>query len=266
MASSAGAPSQILVLCTGNSCRSILAEALFRDLGGDRVEVVSAGSHPAGPSIPGRPGPRGGRDRSLLGSVEIDDGVPGTTFDHVLTVCDDAAEACPCSRARRSGRIGASRTLPRRPARKRSCSPSTGRPSPTFASGSRASSLPSTGEPRSRGTDPALPAAACRCRRSRGWKGTTTSARSARKGKVRPNASPAFLHGVRLGVDAVISSPKVRARRTAEIVAGGLGATVRLDDRLAGGSGRQRSMACWPTQGHRVASSSSATIPTSATC
>ena len=87
---------RILVLCTGNSCRSILAEALFRDLGGDRVEVVSAGSRPEGRV-----------DQRTIRVLE-EAGIPhdglrsksmteflGREFDHVLTVCDDAAEACP---------------------------------------------------------------------------------------------------------------------------------------------------------------------------
>jgi hypothetical protein len=39
---------RVLILCTGNSCRSILAEAIWRHLAGDRYEVVSAGTHPKG--------------------------------------------------------------------------------------------------------------------------------------------------------------------------------------------------------------------------
>lgn len=89
-------PVRILVLCTGNSCRSILAEAFFRELGGDRVAVRSAGSRPAG-----RVDPRTiavldelgiGHDwaRSKSMTEFLDE-----PFDHVITVCDDAAEACP---------------------------------------------------------------------------------------------------------------------------------------------------------------------------
>jgi arsenate reductase len=89
-------PVRILVLCTGNSCRSIMAEALFRELGGDRVAVVSAGSVPAGKVNP--------MTERVLDEAGIDHGWARSKsmtefldreFDHVLTVCDDAAEACP---------------------------------------------------------------------------------------------------------------------------------------------------------------------------
>jgi arsenate reductase (thioredoxin) len=87
------------VLCTGNSCRSILAEALFRELGGDRVDVRSAGSDPAGRVNP--------RTEAVLDEAGIDHswarsksmtGFLSEEFDHVLTVCDDAAEVCPVFR------------------------------------------------------------------------------------------------------------------------------------------------------------------------
>lgn len=89
-------PVRVLVLCTGNSCRSILAEALFRELGGDRVQVESAGSKPAGAVNP--------RTIQVLDEAGIDHDWARSKsltefldreFDHVLTVCDDAAEACP---------------------------------------------------------------------------------------------------------------------------------------------------------------------------
>jgi arsenate reductase len=92
----AAPPVRILVLCTGNSCRSILAEALFRELGGERVDVQSAGSQPAGRVNP--------RTIQVLDEAGLDHGWARSKsmtefldreFDHVLTVCDDAAEACP---------------------------------------------------------------------------------------------------------------------------------------------------------------------------
>jgi arsenate reductase len=89
-------PIRILVLCTGNSCRSIMAEALFRQLGGERVDVESAGSRPAGTVNPltervlDEAGIDHGRARSKSMTEFLD-----REFDHVLTVCDDAAEACP---------------------------------------------------------------------------------------------------------------------------------------------------------------------------
>jgi arsenate reductase len=90
------APARILVLCTGNSCRSILAEALFRELGGERVAVVSAGSDPEGRVNPyslrvldeAGIGHDGARSKSMTEFLERE-------FDHVITVCDNAAEECP---------------------------------------------------------------------------------------------------------------------------------------------------------------------------
>ena len=89
-------PARILVLCTGNSCRSIMAEALFRELGGDRVAVESAGSQPAGQVNPltERVLDEAGIDHGWARSKSMTE-FPDREFDHVLTVCDDAAEACP---------------------------------------------------------------------------------------------------------------------------------------------------------------------------
>lgn len=89
-------PSRVLVLCTGNSCRSIMAEAVFRELGGKRVAVSSAGSQPEGTVSPrtievldeAGIGHHGARSKSMTEFLDQE-------FDHVLTVCDDAAEACP---------------------------------------------------------------------------------------------------------------------------------------------------------------------------
>lgn len=89
-------PIRIVVLCTGNSCRSILAEALFRELGDGRVAVESAGSEPAGRVNPRTEqvldeaglGHAWARSKSMTEFLD-------RPFDHVITVCDDAAEACP---------------------------------------------------------------------------------------------------------------------------------------------------------------------------
>jgi arsenate reductase (thioredoxin) len=89
-------PARILVLCTGNSCRSILAEALFRELRGERVAVVSAGSVPAGAVNPltERVLDEAGIDHAWARSKSMTEFLE-LEFDHVITVCDDAAEACP---------------------------------------------------------------------------------------------------------------------------------------------------------------------------
>lgn len=85
----------ILVLCTGNSCRSQLAEGYLRYFGGDKVNVYSAGieTHGVNPKAV-----------QVMAEDHID--ISGHTsnhvdeylaipFDYVLTVCDKANEACP---------------------------------------------------------------------------------------------------------------------------------------------------------------------------
>lgn len=88
---------RVLVLCTGNSCRSIMAEVLINALGAGRYEAVSAGSNPAGYVHP--------KSIETLKRHGLDAGAPhskawdefaGQPFDLVITVCDAAAaESCP---------------------------------------------------------------------------------------------------------------------------------------------------------------------------
>ena len=66
------------------------------------------------------------------------------------------------------------------------------------------------------------------------WTGDDADRPLSDKGRAQAERLATFLHGARYAADAVISSPKVRARQTAEIVADGLGAQVRVDDRLGG--------------------------------
>ena len=91
----------VLVLCTGNSARSILGEALFNHLGRGRVRAFSAGSKPAGQVNPvaletlakhGVPLPPDARSKSW-----DEFAVPGAPkLDYIFTVCASAAgEACP---------------------------------------------------------------------------------------------------------------------------------------------------------------------------
>lgn len=86
----------ILILCTGNSCRSQMAEGILRKAAGDVLEIYSAGSKPSGYVHP--------MAVAVLGEIGIDitnhtsknlDQFLGGEIDTVITVCGEADQACP---------------------------------------------------------------------------------------------------------------------------------------------------------------------------
>lgn len=87
--------SRVLILCTGNSARSQMAEGLLRDIAGEQFEVFSAGVAPT--TV--RPEATQalaeiGIDISKHRSKSVDE-FRGQEFDYVITVCDNANEQCP---------------------------------------------------------------------------------------------------------------------------------------------------------------------------
>ena len=86
---------RVLILCTGNSARSQMAEGLLRHLAGDRFEVLSAGTRPTTVRAEAVTVMRElGIDISGQRSKHVDE-FAGESFDYVLTVCDNAKETCP---------------------------------------------------------------------------------------------------------------------------------------------------------------------------
>jgi arsenate reductase len=93
-------PHKVLFICTGNSARSIFAETLLRDIGGDRFEVYSAGTRPRSELNPFALEvlAQKGHDTAPLRAKNVTEfqGPDAPVFDFVFTVCDRAAnEDCP---------------------------------------------------------------------------------------------------------------------------------------------------------------------------
>ena len=86
---------RVLILCTGNSARSQMAEGILRDIAGDRFEVQSAGtapSHVRPEAIEAMS--EIGIDISSYRSKSVDE-FSSQPFDQIITVCDNAKENCP---------------------------------------------------------------------------------------------------------------------------------------------------------------------------
>lgn len=86
---------RVLILCTGNSARSQMAEGWLRELSGGRFEVYSAGTRPSTVRAEAIEAMREvSVDISSQRSKSVDE-FAGQKFDYVITVCDNARENCP---------------------------------------------------------------------------------------------------------------------------------------------------------------------------
>ena len=86
---------KVLFLCTGNSARSQMAEALLRSFGGTHFEAYSAGTQPTGLNpLTVQAMKELDLDVKEHRSKHVND-VAGQRFDYVITVCDRARETCP---------------------------------------------------------------------------------------------------------------------------------------------------------------------------
>jgi arsenate reductase len=88
-------PIRVLFLCTGNSCRSQMAEALLNSFGGDDFKVYSAGTEPKGLNpLAVEVMREAGIDISRYESKPLERFI-GQPFDYIITVCDRARDNCP---------------------------------------------------------------------------------------------------------------------------------------------------------------------------
>jgi arsenate reductase len=86
---------RVLILCTGNSARSQIAEGLLRKLAGDRIDVFSAGTQPSTVNpLAIKVMAEWHIDIRQQRSKHVNEFL-GQAFDDVITVCDSAAQSCP---------------------------------------------------------------------------------------------------------------------------------------------------------------------------
>lgn len=86
---------RVLILCTGNSARSQMAEGILRSIAGEKFDVESAGVSPSHVRLEAIEAMREiGIDISSHRSKSVDE-FTGQVFDYIITVCDNAKESCP---------------------------------------------------------------------------------------------------------------------------------------------------------------------------
>jgi len=95
MVDKTGEIKRVLILCTGNSCRSQMAEAIINDRLVDSWQAESAGTDPSGYVHPMAIQALNEIGIYHTGNSKNISELPDTNFDLVITVCDDAAENCP---------------------------------------------------------------------------------------------------------------------------------------------------------------------------
>src|SRR4030065_1597768 len=86
---------KVLFLCTGNSARSQLAEAIVNSRLGERWQAFSAGTHPPGSVPPAAIQALAEIGIQHQGRSKLVDELRHTSFDLIVTVCDSAAQECP---------------------------------------------------------------------------------------------------------------------------------------------------------------------------
>ena len=90
------APYKVAFVCTGNACRSQMAEGFARQLASPRLRVFSAGTSPSAVNpLAVEVMAECGVDISRQASKSLDDLADHQPFDHVVTVCDHARQSCP---------------------------------------------------------------------------------------------------------------------------------------------------------------------------